>query len=121
MLVIQITTLVIAFIGTFFGGVLMRALNGEKKLRKIGVPFLVLSTVLATVLITCTCLGIGGIGHPLMLSVFFIIALVFFIVDTRFIIDGSYKEMHEDDYIFGAMKLYADFILIFTLLMQLCE
>ena len=41
--------------------------------------------------------------------------------DTHFIISGQYGPMDKDDYIFASMKLFADFILVVTIIMQLFE
>ena len=46
--------------------------------------------------------------------------ICFFLLDTQLILDGRYHQMDKDDYIFGSMKLFADFVLIFGLLLGLC-
>lgn len=46
--------------------------------------------------------------------------MCFFVVDTQFILDGRYNQMDKDDYIFAAMKIYADYCLIFGLMLKAC-
>ena len=60
-------------------------------------------------------------GGKIGMSIGLMFACVFFLIDTQFIIDGRYAPMGPDDYIFASMKLFADFILILTLVMQLFE
>ena len=51
------------------------------------------------------------------LIVFFIMfAVAFMIIDTQLIIHGKYGQIVYDEYVFASMKLFADFILIFVLL-----
>jgi len=120
-LVAEISTMSIAILCTFFGGALLKMAKSKDVLKSLGTTFLVLSLVLTTVLIASTALGIAGTTSKILLSVFLLFATVFFIVDTQFIVDGRYAPMSKDDYIFGSMKLFADYILIFTIIMQLFE
>lgn len=120
-LVAEISTIVIAILCTFFGGKLLKLSGADKKMKAMGSTFLILSIVLATVLIASSVLQIGGMGSKLLLSLVLMLAMGFFIADTQFIINGKYIQIDKDDYIFASMKLFADFILVFTLIMQLFE
>lgn len=46
--------------------------------------------------------------------------MFFFVIDTQLILDGKYNQMDKDDYVFAAMKIYADFVLIFSLVLKAC-
>ena len=120
-LVAEITTILIAVICTFFGGKLLKMSGADKKMKSMGSTFLILSIVLATVLIASSVLEIGGMGSKLLLALVLMIAMGFFIADTQFIINGKYGQIGKEDYIFASMKLFADFILVFTIIMQLFE
>lgn len=120
-LVAEIATMLMAVICTFFGGKLLKLSGGDKKMKSMGSTFLILSIVLATVLLASILLGIGGTGSTIMLVVIMLLACGFFIADTQFIINGKYGQISKDDYIFASMKLFADFILVFTIILQLFE
>ena len=60
-------------------------------------------------------------GNALLLALALILITAFMMADTHFIISGQYGPMNKDDYVFAAMKLFADFILIVTIIMQLFE
>lgn len=90
-------------------------------LKKMGSGFLVLSIILATVLIVATTLGVGGMGSAVGLGFGLVLMTAFFMADTHLILNGQYGPMNKDDYIFASMKLFADFILILTIVMQLFE
>jgi FtsH-binding integral membrane protein len=77
--------------------------------------------MLATVLIVATTLGVGGMGNAVVLGFVLVLMTAFFMADTTLILNGQYGPMNKDDYIFASMKLFADFILILTLVMQLFE
>jgi FtsH-binding integral membrane protein len=49
------------------------------------------------------------------------VVFCFFLMDMQFILDGRYNQMDKDDYIFASMKLFADFVLIFGLILKLCD
>lgn len=120
-LVAEIATMLIAIICVFFGGKILKGMSMDKATRKLGPTFLVLSLVLATVLICAKVFDLGGAGNVAIMCVCLVLALAFMMVDTKLILDGKYSPMTKDDYIFASMKLYADFILVFTIIMSLCE
>jgi len=43
-------------------------------------------------------------------------AVAFMILDTQLIIHGKYGQIGYDEYVFASMKLFADFVLMFVLL-----
>lgn len=122
-LVVEIATLVVAFICVFLGGKILKVTKTDKITSKLGPTFVVLSIVLATVLIAAQVFDLGGANNVIFMALGLVFAVAFFIFDTKFILTGKYTNspMTPDDYIFASMKLYADFILIFTILMSLCE
>jgi len=119
-LVAEIATMLIAVICVFAGGRILASMKADKATKKLGPTFLVLSMVLATVLICAKVFNLGGTRNVAVMAVCLVLAVAFFIVDTKLIIDGKYSPMTKDDYIFASMKLYADFILVFTIIMELC-
>lgn len=119
-LVAEIATMLIAVICVFFGGKILKSMKADTMTKKLGPTFLVLSLVLATVLICAKVFELGGAGNVAIMAVCLVLAIAFFMVDTKLIIDGKYSPMTKDDYIFASMKLYADFILVFTIIMDLC-
>ena len=119
-LVAEIATMLIAVICVFAGGRILASMKADKATKKLGPTFLVLSMVLATVLICAKVFNLGGTRNVAVMAVCLVLAVAFFIIDTKLIIDGKYSPMTKDDYIFASMKLYADFILVFTIIMELC-
>lgn len=119
-LVVEIATMLIAVICVFAGNAILKSLKADTATKKLGPTFLVLSMVLATVLICAKVFNLGGTSNVVIMAVLLVLAVAFFIVDTKLIIEGKYSPMTKDDYIFASMKLYADFILVFGLLMELC-
>lgn len=120
-LVVEISLIVITIICTFFGGQLLKLTNMDKKMKTLGSTFLILSVLLATVLIAASALGIPGMKSKVILCVFLVITVAMLIADTQFVMSGRYGAIDKDDYVFASMKLFADFILMFTLIMQLFE
>ena len=52
------------------------------------------------------------------------VAMTFMIFDTQWILDGKYVQITVDDSIYASMKLFADFVLLFGLLVKMlgdCE
>lgn len=47
------------------------------------------------------------------------VAMIFMIFDTQFILDGKYVQITVDDSIYASMKLFADFVLLFGLLVSM--
>jgi len=90
-------------------------------MKKMGPTVAVLGLVLATVMITCMALGIAGLANKLILSVAMVFIMCFFMMDIQFIVEGKYGVFTKDDYVLASMKLFADFILIFSILMTLFE
>jgi len=117
----EITTLVATLICTFFGGQILKSTKGDKKMKKMGPTFAILGLVLATVMITCMALGIAGLANKVILSVAMVFIMGFFMMDIQFIVEGKYGVYNKDDYVLASMKLFADFILIFGILMSLFE
>ena len=113
--------LVLAVVCTALGPKILKTTGGDKALKKMGSGFLVLSIILATVLVVATTLGVGGMGNALILGLVLVLMVAFFMADTHLILNGQYGPMNKDDYIFASMKLFADFILILTIVMQLFE
>ena len=111
----------LAIVCTALGPMILKSTGGDKSLKKMGSTFLVLSIMLATVLVVATTLGVGGMRNALILGLVLVLMVAFFIADTHLIINGSYGPMNKDDYIFASMKLFADFILILTIVMSLFE
>lgn len=106
---------------TFFGGKLLDMTGKKSTASKLGGTFAVLSLVLCVVMIAASALGIAGMKSKLILSLVLVFMVVFFIIDTNLIISGTYSSMTKEDYIYGSMKLFADFVLIFSLLAALWE
>ena len=115
-LAIEITTMVATLACTFFGGSFVKSAGVEKEAKKMGPTVAVLGLVLCTVIITCMALGIGGLKNRLVLSLFMLLVIGFFIMDIQFIVKGRYNVFDKDDYVLGSMKMFADFILIFSIL-----
>jgi len=86
----EISTMVTTLFCTFFGGRLLKATGGAKKASKLGPTVAILSLVLATVVITCMALGIGGLAKPLILSIVMVLFFGFFILDIHLITKGNY-------------------------------
>lgn len=75
--------------------------------------------VMTVVLIACSSLGIGGTKSSFVLALILLVATIFFILDTYLIVNGTYGTISKDDYILGSMKLFADYVLIFGIIMNL--
>jgi len=57
-----------------------------------------------------------------MLALCLILAFAFLIFDTHLMMNGSsYGLLMVDDYVFASMKLFADFVLVFTVLLKLLD
>lgn len=117
----EIATCTVAIVCTFFGGKLLDMTGNKSTAQKLGGTFAVLSLVLCVVMIAASALGIAGMKSKLVLSLILVVMIVFFIIDTNLIVSGTYSSMTKEDYIYGSMKLFADFILIFSLLAALWE
>jgi len=115
-LVAEITALSLAAIGFLLGGKLINYVRVDAW-ASLGKIFLVLSFLFTIVLVVSS---IIGIQHRLIMAIYIMIAMAFFIMDTQFILDGRYGNVMVEDYVFASMKLFADFVLIFTLLIKLC-
>jgi len=118
--VAEIATLALAIIAFFCGGKLINY-SANERLRSLGSMFLVLSFLLVLVLTISSIFGLGGTQSRAAMAVWIILAMAFFILDTQFIIGGYYVEITVDDHVFASMKLFADFILIFSLLAKCCN
>jgi FtsH-binding integral membrane protein len=79
--------------------------------------FLITLAVLFTVIIAAEFLDIASLS--LEINMFFTLAFLmfFFMADTQLILGGRYGKISKDEWIFASMKLFADFILIFGLLL----
>ena len=117
----EISAMVSTLFCSYFGGRLLRMTGGAKKARLLGPTVAILSLVLATVVITCMALGIGGLYKPLGLSIVMLFFFGFFILDIYLITKGNYGVYQTDEYVFASMKLFADFILILSISMTLCD
>ena len=111
----------LAIVCTALGPMILKSSGADKRLKKLGSGFVVLSIMLATVLVVASTLGVGGMGNALILGLVLVLMVAFFMADTHLILNGMYGPMNKDDYIFASMKLFADFILILTIVMQLFE
>ena len=83
--------------------------------------FVVLSFVLVVVLIVGNYLDLGGLQYKGTMVACIMLSIAFLIFDTQLIIDGRYIDITVDDYVFMSMKLFADFILIFSLILKLLQ
>ena len=103
---------------TAFGGKLLdwSKLNG---LKKVGTTFLILSLVLTVFLITMKTLGLAGASKTSTLCIVLVVMTLFLILDVQLILNGYYNTGKEADYTFASMKLFADCVLIFGVLVQL--
>lgn len=115
----EIATIVVTMVCTLFGGKLLDFTGQKGTAKNLGGTFAILSLVLATVMIASSALGIAGMKSKLILSLILVVMILFFIIDTYLIVSGTYTAMTKEDYIYGSMKLFADFILIFGLLANL--
>jgi len=77
---------------------------------------LVLSFLLTFVVIASSQLGIGGMPYYPVMVFFLMFAMAFMILDTQLIIHDKYGQIGYDEYVFASMKLFADFVLMFVLL-----
>lgn len=105
---------------TAFGGKLLdwSKANG---LKKVGSTFLILSLVLTVFLITMKTLGLAGANNTSFMCIVLVIMTLFLILDVQLILNGYYNTGNEADYTFASMKLFADCVLIFGLLIQLSK
>ena len=117
-LVAEITALSLALIAFFSGGRLINYTVGEG-VRSLGTMFLVLSFLLVLVLIVSSVLDLGGFQSRFMMAIWITLAMAFFILDTQFIVDSRYVNVTVDDYVFASMKLFADFVLVFSLIIKI--
>lgn len=63
--------------------------------------------------------GLTGKSTALMILVF-VLVFIYMILDTYAIVTGKYHKMiNTEDYIYASSKLFADFVLMFTLLSEL--
>ena len=115
----EIGTMVATLICTLFGG---RILAGKGNfISKLGPIFGIMSLVLVTVLITAQALDIGGMGNAVVLALVLCLVVAFFLIDVQLIVQSQYGTFTKDDYVMASMKLFADFVLIFGILLEMCN
>lgn len=119
MLVAEMTALSLAMIGFFLGGKLINY-NRDNVYPSLGKMFLVLTLLFVLVLVVSSLLGIGGIQHRLIMGLCIVGCMAFFIFDTQLILDGRYGNVRVEDSVYASMKLFADFVLIFSVLIKMC-
>lgn len=115
-----------ALIGTFCISIVMAFVAGkllgkaEKKMAKIGKSTGILGMIVVIGLLLMLVVKDGESGNAvwLILGLFFVFG--YMLLDTFAIINGKYsKIVSKEDYIYGSAKLFADFVLIFSLIMTL--
>lgn len=105
-----------------FGNKIVTKIGKKSELKKaMGPTFGILGSIVIVVLIISLAVKSADgktTAFPLLpMMLFFIIGFVYLLLDTWAITNGKYNEMVcKDDYIYGSTKLFADFVLMFTLL-----
>lgn len=116
----ECAALSLAIISFFCGGKLINY-DASHKLRSLGTMFVVLSFVLVVVLIVGNYLDLGGMQYKGTMVACIMLSIAFLIFDTQLIIDGRYIDITVDDYVFMSMKLFADVVLIFSLILKFLQ
>ena len=119
-LVAEIGTMVATVLCTLFGGRILASTGKTGFVSKLGPVFGIMSLVLVVVLIAAQALNIGGMGNAFILALVLCLVTAFFIIDVQLIVQGQYTAFTKDDYVMASMKLFADFVLIFGILLEMC-
>lgn len=122
-LLAEVVAMALALIATFLGGKLINYTNA-RWWQSLSTIFMVLSFLLTVAIIAGQQLEIGGMKYISTLIFWTMVAMTFMIFDTQFILDGKYVQITVDDSMFASMKLFADFVLLFGLLVKMlgdCE
>lgn len=112
--------MILALFGMTLGGWLMK-FNHPSSWVNLGSAFLVLGFMLVVTLQTIEYLNLGGMSYKTSLVVWIMVGMFFYIIDIQLILDGRYHQMDKGDYIFASMKLTADFVLFFSLMLKTCS
>ena len=106
--------------------------NSEKKNKKDAVKgnnsgmsatFSAFSIIL-TIAILCAIFFSDGIfKSTAVLIAFFMAMFAYYLLDTLAIVKGKYSggKLDPEDYIYGSVKLFLDFVVMFTILMSFCK
>jgi len=117
-LLAEVVAMTLALIAMFLGGKLINYTTARwwQSLTSI---FLVLSFLLSVAIIVSQQLEIAAMKYTPTLIFWTMVAMTFMIFDTQWILDGKYVQITVDDYVFASMKLFADFVLLFGLLIKM--
>lgn len=72
-------------------------------------------------MVAAKALNMGGMSNSIV--VYFVLCgmILFFLLDIQIIVGGYYCTFSKDDYVMASMKMFADYILIFGLLLDACS
>ena len=87
----------------------------------LGPIFGVMGIIFVSVVIIAQVIDIGGMGYAVKLAFYLSLIYIFFIMDIQLIRDNYYGIFTRHDYVMASMKLFADFVIIFSLLLEMCK
>ena len=81
-------------------------------------------SLILTVAILCAVFFSDGIfKSAAFLVAAFMVLFAYYLLDTLAIVGGSYTSgtLSPEDYIFGSVKLFLDFVVMFSILLSMCK
>lgn len=129
------TIILCAFIITFAITMLMALMAGKMvhmffkkgaggaKANSLGPTVGILGTIVVIVSIIAIVIPDKfGTKSSAFLGLSMMLIFIYFLFDTYAIVNGKYKKIvSQEDYIYGSVKLFSDFVLCFSLILAMCQ
>lgn len=112
-IVVEATLLSLAILAFLCGGKLINY-SWSAILRSLGSFFIVLAFLYTVILQTSKYVGFKDGEYKDWLVKRIMFAMSFIIFDTQLVIDARYCDMTEDDFVFMSIKIFGDFVVIFS-------